>query len=294
MMAQQSGSSLEPSGRAMKRERELPVRREDEPAFEDADVDHHDPQQRRRRQQQQQSRDDIIIVVSDSDTEDEADATQDVTPSSAPATAFAVRPSAVNSENGHKFVAVDRSAAAAVHPPAVPSATPSTYDDMPPLIPPPLPQQRPPAAFILLPSAPSAQPLRPLSSDLPHHTAQQHAFISAVQLAVLPHQHPSILNDYTAQPKGGWPGGPSFSPVPVPPPASAPRAVDGIAPLSFLQSLLGHIVTKPFASYCFACQRALSLSTLVRCGQLVLLSHMPHALPLALCTELPAPRVHRM
>ena len=72
----------EPGSWSMKRERERVVRREDEPSFGDADVDHHDPQHRRR-QQQQQSRDDVVIIVSDSDTEDEADEKKDQQPLSA-------------------------------------------------------------------------------------------------------------------------------------------------------------------------------------------------------------------
>ena len=110
--------------------RERAVRREEEPAFGDADVDHHEPRQRLRQQQQQQqqSRDDEVIVVSDSDTEDEQDDKQDrapdavrrppLAPISASSTSLSVAP--VTTSNF-----IPQPSVRAVQPQSQPSSTPA-------------------------------------------------------------------------------------------------------------------------------------------------------------------------
>ena len=319
------------NGGSMKRERESVLRREAEPAFEDADVDHHDPRQRRW-QQRLTSRDDVVIIVSDSDsdTEDEdekqntaplsslrtanvnqlpATATpasstaalptvprslspaatkatpllpayatppqQPPAPSAAPSQTFASptpfqarHSTAVHIGNGHKRVAIKLAAAASSIPLRNSSGPAAAHDDMPPLIPPPPPPpppppQRPPTSAALLLSAPSTQSIQSLSSDLAHHSAAPqpitgaHAFMSNVSQVALSHIQSAnnIKSQYTALPNGAWSANrSSCSTVPV------PRPIDTTAPLTLLYSLLAQVVTKPFASYCFACSCALSPS----------------------------------
>ena len=191
----------------------------------------------------------------------------------APATA---RPTAVNAGNGHKRAAVELFTSSTTNSTRNTSASTSSSsldDDMPPLIPPPPP---PPSAPLRPTAVTESPPTATYTPSAAHSALLQHAaatasrhFASSQPTLVIPHTPPfaqqpppPAVNGYNASPSSVRPP-PANSCAPSSPPShtSLPNN-SGLDPsiALFLQSLLGHTITKPLIPHCFACQCALSLS----------------------------------